>query len=183
LSGDITPVYTGLSDDVVTQVGANFPNVRIVLLLRDPVSRTWSQLSMVHRSGGFNTDLLSNPARFRKVLERSKPIRRVSFPTAVAERWAQHAPNVAFRHFFFDDIASQPTETRRDILTFIGADPTKGSGDIAPDHNKKSSAAKLTLTDDIKAEMVDFFADEIRACATRFGGHAITWAQNYGISL
>lgn len=65
----------------------------------------------------------------------------------------------------------------------VGADPEKSSGEIAPDHNKKSSAAKRTLTDDTKAVMVDFFADEIRACAKRFGGHAVNWAEKYGIAL
>lgn len=88
-----------------------------------------------------------------------------------------------FRHFFFDDIAERPEDTRRAILEFIGADPEKSSGDLSAGHNKKSSAAKLIMTDDIKAVMVDFFADEIRACAKRFGGHAVGWAEKYGIAL
>ena len=39
------------------------------------------------------------------------------------------------------------------------------------------------MTDDIKAVLVEFFADEIRACAKRFGGHAVNWAEKYGIAL
>src|SRR6202012_491758 len=103
----------------------------------------------------------------------SKPIRRVSFPAGVAERWEKQAPNVRFQHFFFDDIADRPTEARRAILEFIGADPEKSSGELSAGHNKKSNAAKLTLTDELKALMIEFFADEIRACAKRFGGHAV----------
>jgi hypothetical protein len=183
LSGDVTPGYSGLEQPVIEQIGARFPDVRIVFLIRDPISRAWSQISMGHRHGTFDEEILSNPEKFAKYLKRTGKIHKVAFPAKIAEPWAQYAPKLRFRHFFFDDIAERPAEARAAILEFIGADPAKSSGEIAPDHNKKSSAAKLTMTDDIKAVMVEFFADEIRASAKRFGGHAVTWAEKYGIAV
>jgi hypothetical protein len=183
LSGDITPGYSGLEPGVIKQIASHFPDVRIVFLIREPVSRAWSQICMSNRNETFNTDLLEDTAAFAKYLRKTQKIHKVAFPSKIAEPWAECAPSVRFQHFFFDDIVEQPADVRRRILAFIGADPEKGSGDIPPDHNKKSQAAKMTLTDDIKAVLVELFADEIRACAKRFGGHALTWASTYGISV
>jgi hypothetical protein len=183
LSGDITPGYSGMESQVIEQIAARFPDIRIVFLIRDPVSRAWSQISMAHRNDSFNESIAADPARFARYLKRTEKIHRVAFPAQIAAQWDQYASKAHFQHFFFEDIAERPAEARRAILEFIGADPEKSSGDIPPDHNKKSSAVKLTLTDDIKVVLVDFFADEIRACAKRFGGHALTWAATYGISV
>jgi Sulfotransferase family len=181
LSGDITPGYSGLGPDVIKQIPTYFPNVRIVFLIREPVSRAWSQICMSNRNERFNTDLLEDTAKFAKYLKRNPLIHKVAFPAKIAEPWAEFAPSVRFQHFFFDDIVGQPADVRRRILEFIGADPEKSSGDVPPDHNRKSQDTKMTLTDDIKAVLVEFFADEIRACAKRFGGHALAWASSYGI--
>jgi hypothetical protein len=138
---------------------------------------------MSHRNGTFQEELLQEPDKFAKYMKRTGKIHKVAFPSKIAAPWAWYAPNIRFQHFFFDDIAEKAEETRAAILTYIGADPKKSSGELAPDDNKKSSAAKLTLTDDIKAVLVEFFTDEIRASAKRFGGHAVNWAAKYGIAL
>ncbi len=136
---------------------------------------------MANRREKFDRSLLKNPAKFREFLDEYKPFQKVGFPARIAERWEQHAPKVAFQHFFFDDIAKEPHETRRRILQYLGADPDKSSGDLKPEHNRKAAAEKLDLSDDIKAEVVAFFKDELRSAAARFGGHASTWLSLYGV--
>jgi Sulfotransferase family len=181
LSGDVTPGYSGMREEVIADVANDFPDVKILLLVRDPVTRLWSQISMANRREKFDRSLLKNPAKFREFLDEYKPFQKVGFPARIAERWEQHAPKVAFQHFFFDDIAKEPHETRRRILQYLGADPDKSSGDLKPEHNRKAAAEKLKLSDDIKAEIAGFFKDELRAAAARFGGHASTWLSLYGV--
>ena len=181
VSGDVTPGYSGMEGDIIEKVAQKFPEIRVFVLVRDPVSRAWSQLSMAHRREKFDASLLTNPARFRRYLERYPQLQRVGYPARIVERWQRHAPKLNFRYFFFDDIAAKPEETRRDILTFLGADANKSSGEIPPDHNRKASAAKLEMTDEIKAVLVDFFKDEIRASAALMGGPAKEWGVRYGV--
>jgi hypothetical protein len=183
LSGDITPGYSGMDSDVIEEVGKHFPDIRIVFLVRDPVARAWSQICMTYRNDDFDTEMLKDPVAFGKYLRQADKIHKVGFPTRIAEMWSNNAPNTRFQHFFFDDIAAQPAEARRQILTYIGADPEKSSGEIPPDHNKKSQTVKLPFTDVVRSELVKYFTKEIRACAQRFGGHALTWAANYGIKV
>jgi hypothetical protein len=183
LSGDVTPAYASLNTEIIEQIGQHFPNVRIVLLLRDPVSRAWSHISMAHRMNRFDATVLDNAAVFAQYLKGWRTFQKVSFPARTAKRWEHSAPQIPFRHFFLDDIATHPEETRAAILEFIGADPKKSSGDIPPGLNKKSQSATIPLPDNIKAVLVELFADEIRACAKRFGGHALTWAATHGITV
>jgi hypothetical protein len=192
ISGDVTPGYSGMSDGAIGLVAAHLPDVRIVQLVRDPVERLWSQLSMASRRDKFDAGLLADADAFRAFLARANEpqevaghlidIPKVSYPARVAERWARHAPEIRFRHFFFDDIANRPEEARGAILAYLGADPQKGNEAIPADRNPKSELEKLSMTDEIRAILAAFFAEELRACAARFGGHAETWARAYRVS-
>src|SRR4029450_1013981 len=46
LSGDISPNYSTLSNDVIRRVVRYFPKLKVIFLARDPVERVWSHLSM-----------------------------------------------------------------------------------------------------------------------------------------
>jgi Sulfotransferase family len=181
LSGDVTPGYSGMRDELIGEVAQKFPDVKVFYLVRDPVTRLWSQISMANRREKFDRGLLEEPKKFREFLEEYKPFQKVGFPARVVERWDRLAPKVSFRHFFFDDIGAEPHETRKALLEYLGADPGKASGDINPASNRKAKAQKLEMSDDIKAEIADFFKDELRAAAARFGGHAAKWPSLYGL--
>jgi hypothetical protein len=181
LTGDVTPAYAALEEDVIAQVAEHLPQVKVILLMRDPVSRTWSHFCMKHRGGRFEEKYLTNPAKFQKLLENSRNVEERSMPTRIVERWKRAAPNVAFRHFFFDDLVQRPDRFRRDVFHFIGADPEKPSGTLAAGYNRKASAPKLELTPEIEAMIVDYLRHELRACAREFGGHAKQWAMKYNV--
>jgi len=181
LAGDVTPGYSSLKDEIIAQIGRRFPDLKVFFLVRDPVSRLWSQVCMADRRERFNRALLTDHVKFREYLETHAAFQKVGFPARVAERWEKNAPQVQFRHFFFDDIVAKPDDVRREIILFLGADPAKSSGNIQASHNRKATAAKLEITDELRAIIADFFKDEIKASAARFGGHANGWATRYGV--
>lgn len=179
-SGDVTPHYCTLSRRVITGLNEHFPELRGVLLLRDPVARAWSHIAMKYHFEKGDDSHLDDPSALRSFLENSKMIRRYSFASKSFRRWTSRAPRIQIRHFFLDDIASRPDEVRREVLTFLGADPDKPSGVIDPGHNRKSTGLKLTLTEDLQAVLVEHFAQELRDCAALFGGAATNWVAKYG---
>ena len=180
LSGDITPGYSRLEPPMIAEIAGHFPEARIILIVREPVSRAWSYLSMLAREKRFNTRLLEDPQRFRSYFARSRTLEG-SFPTRILARWKEFAPGMRFRMFFFDDIESQPAKVRRDILLFLDANPDKRSGKVPPDFNRKANTEKLPLTEPIKAVLLEFLADEVRACAEILGGPARSWPERYGL--
>src|SRR6266404_7759450 len=46
LSGDISPNYSTLSNEVIRRIVEYFPSLKVIFLARDPVERMWSHLFM-----------------------------------------------------------------------------------------------------------------------------------------
>ena len=181
LSGDISPDYSTMGDTAVSQIAEKLPQAKIVLLVRDPVSRAWSGLSMLYRAGKFDPKVLENPDDFRAYYKSSVNAERRSYPSRILQRWRQYAPEMNFRHFFFDELSRDSEGTRAAILQYLGGNSEKTSGDLPAGYNRKAEKQKLVLTEPIKAVLVDHFKDELRACADLFGGPAKEWPARYGV--
>ncbi|MFL5236569.1 MAG: sulfotransferase [Rhizomicrobium sp.] len=178
-SGDITPHYCALEDEVIVEISQQFPDIRIILLVRDPVKRAWSHISMASRGGGFDDNLLRDPDQFRQFLASDKQLNRLSYASRAAANWLKYVDEKRFRYFFMDDIAANAADTRKEMLLFLDADPDKPSGTIPPDHNPKAKSKKLDMSPAIQEALAEHFADELNACATTFGGHANSWRAAY----
>lgn len=169
LSGDISPNYAFLDEDVVGTIAARFPRAKILLMLRDPVERAWSHWRMHNRARASRPD---DAGAFRTFIERAQTTERWS-PTVAAQLWGS-AFGERYRHVFLDDVALSPDRTRAEILSFIGADPARSSP-LGADHNRKRQPT-LPRPPEIQELMRAAFADERRRCAETFGGAALAWA-------
>ena len=182
LSGDITPAYSGLSEEVIEQIVARFPDAKVIFFARDPVERAWSWLSMAARDKTVPAfDPEDAEAVARNLLHPGALIR--SFPSKIVARWRRYVRPGLFRVFFFDDLQQNPREMRRAVLEFLGADPSKPSGRLSPEDNPAGEVKKLPLTDEVRARLVQFFRVELDACACELGGAAKTWPARYGVCL
>jgi hypothetical protein len=173
-AGDITPGYSSLPEGVVRQIADAFPQAKIIFFARDPIERAWSQLSMWVRHGVIARDKIE----IDRFLKTPAVIAR-SFPTKIVARWRQFVGPESIRIFFFDDLQRDPAGLRAKAITFIGGDPSKLSGQLAADYNPKARKEKLVMTDETRKELVDFFADELSACARELGGAARDWPKRY----
>ncbi|HEY1961928.1 MAG TPA: hypothetical protein VGG69_05890 [Rhizomicrobium sp.] len=180
LSGDISPGYYDLDGDDIVPIAQRFPRLKIVLMVRDPLERVWSHISMRYREGHFDAALLSDANAFSRWFADSE-VRRACFATQAARRWAEFAPTIAFRHFFFDDVEHAPASVRADIITYLGGSPRRTSGNLEPGYNRKANVPKLPMPSPIKTHLLEQLAEEFRNCAQSFGGHAKDWPARYGL--
>jgi len=181
LSGDISPGYVMLEAGTVRSLVERLPDLRVVLLVREPVERAWSHICMWHRNGKFDGSTLNDLAQFREYLQETKVMQDAACPTRVIAHWRQFGPALHFRYYFFDDIAERPKQVRDAILEFLGADPDRAAADIPAGYNKKSQKGKLELTQPIQEALIEHFADEIRTCGRELGGPAAGWPALYGL--
>lgn len=134
LRGEVCPSYFGLPAYDIERVNAINPDVRIVLLVRDPVERCWSSIRMHKRQLGGAIDLerlFSEPDGLRIYLDYTLYDQAIPAWTAgVGDRLSV---------VLFDDIVAQPHETFRRVLDHIGYEKPAGSvlgaqnvGDPAP---------------------------------------------------
>jgi hypothetical protein len=179
LSGDISPNYSTLNNQVIRQIVEYFPNLKVIFLARDPVERVWSHLSMeVHYRQIEPFDATNIDEVNRNLLRRGLLLR--SYPSAVVARWKRYVPPEQFRVYFFDDLQSNPTGLRRSILRFMGADPDKLGSQLAADYNSWTKTEKLPLTNTVRSHLAQFFKKELKTCAARLGGPARDWPARYG---
>jgi len=179
MSGDLTPGYASMEEGLIEDCMRAFPELKIVLLVRDPIARAWSHFSMKHRKNKGPAESYLDPAGLRKIL--SEPNKRANDrPSVIAETWKRHVPEHQFREYFFDDLVADPDRLARDFLNFMGADLGKYA---KPPENRKADYAKLEMTPEVREVLIDAFAEEMRRCAKYFGGHAVAWAEKYGIAV
>ena len=182
LSGDITPAYSMLNDELIERVVSYFPNLKVIFLARDPVERAWSQLSMgvrlqnINRFDGTDADEV-----IRNLLNPGVLLR--SYPSKIAARWKRHVRADLFHIFFFDDLERNPVELRRSILWFLGSDPDKPGVQSRAEHISNGQKKKLRPTDKVRSSLAQFFKEELKACATELGGPARNWPARYGFLL
>jgi hypothetical protein len=182
LSGDISPNYSTLSNHIIRQVVRYFPKLKVIFLARDPVERLWSHLSMevhYHQIEAFDATDIDEVNR--KLLRRGMLLR--SYPSVVVTRWRRYVHPDQFRIYFFDDLQRNPTELRRSILDFLGADPDKPASRVPAGNNSWARMEKLVLTEKVRSHLARFFKKELKTCATRLGGAARNWPARYGFSL
>jgi hypothetical protein len=124
--GDLSPSNALLPEVVISAIREFFPNIRIVLLLREPGPRAISHIVFdLLRSGKFTS---------RQVCEFDFPtwaivlssFARLYLPGALLSRWLQHFPSDRIRPLFVDDLTKDWVgETFEGLVTFLGGRMTK----------------------------------------------------------
>ena len=182
ISGDVSPNYSTLSNEVIRRIVGHFPNLKVIFLARDPVERVWSHLSMevqYHQIEPF--DVTDIDEVNRNLLRRGLLLR--SYPSTIVAGWKRYVHPDQFRIYFFDDLQRNPTELRRSVVDFLGADPDKSGSRLPANHNGWARMEKLPLTEKVRSHLARFFKKELKACAARLGGPARDWPARYGFSL
>jgi hypothetical protein len=172
VSGDITPGYSRLSPEAIAEIKQAFPGIKAVLLIRDPVSRAKSGISMSIRKGRLKAGDQNDPEKIRKYLERPSRQER-AYPSKIWENWRDGLGSNNTRYWFFEDIRDNAGETRNGIFEFLGLD--NGVDNLSADFNRKSKRKKSVFSDEVTSTIRNFYADEIDRCAKVFGSHAENW--------
>src|SRR5215471_12161700 len=182
LSGDISPAYSTLNDEIIERVVDHFPDLKVVFLARDPVERAWSQLSMGVRLGMINKFDATDPEEVICNLLNPGVLVR-SHPSKIVARWKRYVRPENFRVYFFDDLKENPAELRRSVLRFLGGDPDKPSGKLKPHQNSDAGSGKLRLTAKVRDRMARFFEHELKACALELGGRGTAFQCCYSSGI
>jgi len=116
ICGEFTPEYSILPEEGIRHVLKLSPDVKLILSLRDPIERCWSQIRMDnHRQNGISQAELEEASQSVKVLGRS------DYP-AIISSWRKFVPPERLHIVFIDDIARKPLEVLNGVCDFLGAE-------------------------------------------------------------
>lgn len=175
LTGDVTPHYSTFNEQQVDEVASVLPNVKIVLMVRDPIKRVWSALNDAANDGKLEREAVVDLAAMKIALEKEN-FESMSFPSRTFRNWSRH---YTVKPFFLDHVDRDPVTARAGILEFLGADPSIPSS-VPPSHNSKAGRPRAEFTPEIQATLENYFREEIEDCISVFGAPAATWRRNAG---
>lgn len=171
-SGDISPNYSTAPLEQVEFAKAILPDARIIFLVRHPVARAKSAISMAVRRGRKEAGLVDDWVQLKAFLDSGHFSKRSNAPDAW-KRWTDIFGSAQCGYWLLDEIIGEPDATRNAILDFLGLEAVDLP--IRADHNRKAKAGKAEFSSEIEKRLRDYFEDEINECARVFGRSAADW--------
>lgn len=172
ISGDISPGYSALGADEVSNIAGFLPDAKVLLLLRHPVDRFKSALSMTIRKGKFSEADICSVDRMKRIIRRRSFIRK-SFPSQIWRRWTRYFGAERCRYFFLEEIREQPERVRSRIAEFINLRNPRFR--LPARFNRKSGNRRYSCPAEIEDLLYRHFKDEILQCREIFKGPALDW--------
>ncbi len=125
------------------RIAEHCPDARILMMLRNPIERVWSQFLMNQRLGKILAeDLIAEfEADSTKEFQGwgvSHNYRELGMYAAQLERFYAHFPKERVMVLLYDDYRKQPEQTVRGIFRFLGVDP-----DVELDLDQRPNEAAL----------------------------------------
>lgn len=118
LCGEITPEYALLPDEGIEHILRLNPDMKFILLMRDPIDRGWSAMRMMHdravEAGG--------TADFNRMVNSADFARRADY-VATVERYHAHTKPENLLLLYFEDIVERPHWLLEQVCAFLGVDP------------------------------------------------------------
>ncbi len=172
VTGEVTPAYATLGEDVFARVRDMNPNVKLVFIMRDPVERTWSAANFSAKAGR----MVSGEEAHRRARQRSV-IMRSSYMDTI-KRLEKIFPASQLHYCFFDDLRDRPAELTAEILAFLAVDPTKVQ-DMAFAGAVNAAATGKAIPSEFERAMAGEYLPMVEELCRRFDGAPHNWRHRY----
>lgn len=178
VTGDITPAYALLRSKRIADIARELPTVKIIYVLRDPLSRLWSNARMEAERKG--PDLIADLGAFRRFCQVGR-VKNRSLQSTVIKRWRRHFGD-RLRILFYDDLRDDPLGyySRVCEILSIRADPALTSYEMGVNRKARESEP---MPPDFEAFARKYLAGEYGRLAKLAGGHAIAWRDGFRASM
>ena len=122
LTGEITPRYSLLSSETIQTLKEIYQHVKIILMLRNPVERTWSSISKYFRDSSTKTERKISVGNAKLILK-DKLIFEKSSYGEIIDRWQAVFGDDNIGIFYFDDLNDKPEKLLENVANFLGMEP------------------------------------------------------------
>jgi len=120
LSGDITPLYSKLAEPEVKRISSILPDLKIIILLRNPMNRAWSKAKMnlcQHQKQKLNS---VSKERFYRDFDREYS--HLSSYISLINKWKRNFPEHNIYVGYYDKLLREPSVFFDEICSFLDID-------------------------------------------------------------
>ena len=179
IKGEITPAYATLSIRHIEYIRAIMPNLKIILMLRNPIDRAWSAVKMNllgsdatknHKNRPYNE---IDQEEFMRRLKKRHYLEYGDY-LKIIQKWEGVFGEENIFIGFFDDIKTQPKSLLTDLFNFLGV-----SDDVEwnsfPFNQKFNAGKRVDMPDDIRSYLSAIYKKDIELLKERFGDKVGGW--------
>ena len=164
--GEATASYAAIDRDVIAEITALNPQVKAIMMVRDPIDRAWSHAKK---------DLVRNRGRrleevdeqeFRQFFADPYQLRCARYGENL-ENWSAELPD---GHVFvgrFDDIERRPESFLTDVLAFLGVSTDRRYVPVSV-REAVNPTAESQVPEQYRRFLEELLAEELRAWRERF---------------
>jgi hypothetical protein len=128
--GEITPAYCTLTESQIELIHQYFPNLKIILLLRNPIDRAWShaRMELLFRK---KKDIQSlSPSVLEEFLFRDRGVQMRNNYPEIIRRWSRVFGRDKIFIGIYDDIKVNPEALLQEIFHFLKVKKIRLSPDV-----------------------------------------------------
>ena len=169
VKGEITPSYSILNLEDVKHINEMFPELKVILILRNPIERAWS-----HVRFDWGHLVLNGPGQLDKVRQfiddpnqslRSDYVRTLDI-------WSACFPKDQLFIGFYDDIVERPQEVLGNLCQFLGLSVFSND----PVLNRRVNVSRVQdMSKEIHLYLANKYYPELQKLSDLLGGPCTAW--------
>jgi hypothetical protein len=168
--GEISPSYSILDDTDVARIAGLFPGLRIILLLRNPIERAWSQVRFDWTRGA--REGVGSTEEIKAFIDSPRQSLRSDY-VRMLDIWSRHFPEGNIFVGFYDDIVARPAEILDRVQRFLGLESQPIEGGTLK--KKIHVSREAVMPSEIRDYLIERYEPMMRVLQERFGEPATTW--------
>ncbi len=174
LKGEITPDYSTLSQARVGEVKKYLPDVKIILLIRNPIDRAWSGLRYSWKR---HLDGVLEPGAVDKLMRAALHPERLlrGDYTMTLTNWEAHFSASQLLYTFYDDVAAQPGTELVRVAEFLAVDPAKLPQDDSS--RRVNDAPAEDIPTEVRERLRAYYEPQIGWLQSRFDRDLSGWLE------
>lgn len=183
--GELSVNYSMMPHWVVKELGGVIQELKLILILRNPVERSWSQVKLIHELMAPAWQKARRPTRRRKSMDalsasdlycelRHPRVERRSDFSQILLNWTSVYGRKSVHIEYYETVANNPQAMIRRILSHIGLDPNWQSDAIG---RRVYSSSPTVMPDYIRAWLARRWAKPVQQLKEQIGEneHIDTW--------
>jgi Sulfotransferase family len=171
IAGEITPEYSALDLDAVRLVSRVNPDLRVVLLVRNPVERAWSHAQMRYRNDSRFRDERRATQAFIDHFESDRSYAHSDYLKTIDTWTAVFSQDQVFVGFL-EDVHRHPRALLKHVCAHIGAEP---HGRFPTARRRVHSGAADGIPLIYAQHLATMYRDLVDEFDRRYGGYGSWW--------
>ena len=169
LKGEITPSYSMLNLVDVKHIKAILPELKIILILRNPIERAWSHVRFSFSQGRIKS--IRDTDKIKQFIESRTQLLRSDY-ISMLHIWGSCFNKQKIYLGFYDDVVRNPQEMMFDIIKFLGIKRING---IYEKQKKVYVSPVVDIPPEIKYYLAKKYYPEIKILSNLIDGYPSVW--------